>query len=214
VTFVWEPVPRPAGDQLRASEAPARVSLTAVAPDGSPYFRGRVPNGSSATPAPAGAALPASKVSFDVQPGKIQLRVSVESADAEVLDSEIREITVPDLTSPQAVIGTPAVYRARTVRELQQLKADAQATPTAGREFSRSDRVFLRVPVYGAGAAAPQLTARLLNRTGQTMSELPIADGAIDLTLTSLPPGEYIVEITASRAGGDAKELVGFRIVG
>jgi hypothetical protein len=150
----------------------------------------------------------------------MQLRVSVESASSEVLDSEIREIAVPDLTAPQTPIGTPAVYRARTVRELQQLKADAQASPTAAREFTRADRVFLRVPTYGDGAAAPTLTARLLNRAGQPMADLqvvkPAAGGApeIDLSLTPLPPGEYLVEITAAGASGNAKELVGFRVTG
>ena len=44
VTFVWEPMPKTPGEQARATETPARVSLTAIAPDGSPYFRGRVPD--------------------------------------------------------------------------------------------------------------------------------------------------------------------------
>ena len=112
------------------------------------------------------------------------------------------------------MIGTPAVFRARTVRELQQLKADAQATPTTTREFSRSDRVFVRVPVYGQN---PTVTAKLLNRAGDAMSELPVnaATGGstrdVDLTLSSLPPGEYLVEIST---GGGSKELVGFRVLG
>ena len=52
ITFVWEPVPRAPGDPVRPESAPARVSITAVAPDGSPYYRGKIPEGSSATPAP------------------------------------------------------------------------------------------------------------------------------------------------------------------
>ena len=42
VTFVWEPTPRVAGDRDGRSETPARVMVTAVGPDGSPYFRGRI----------------------------------------------------------------------------------------------------------------------------------------------------------------------------
>ena len=45
VTLVWEPMPRVAGDRDARSEAPARVMVTAVGPDGAPYFRGRVPEG-------------------------------------------------------------------------------------------------------------------------------------------------------------------------
>jgi VWFA-related protein len=212
VTFVWEPAPRAPGDPPRGGDLPARITLTAVGPDGTPYFRGRVPD----TPpvATAGTATGPTQVSFEALPGKMQLRVSVESAGSEVLDSEVREVAVPDLTAPDRVIGTPAVFRARTVRELQQLKTDAHAAPTATREFSRSDRVFVRIPVYGQN---PTLTAKLLNRAGDAMSELPVnATGGgstrdVDLTLSSLPPGEYLVEISS---GAGSKELVGFRVLG
>src|SRR5262249_62095609 len=44
VTFVWEPLPRQPGDRPSgSSEQPSRVSLMAVATDGAPIFRGRVP---------------------------------------------------------------------------------------------------------------------------------------------------------------------------
>jgi VWFA-related protein len=216
VTFVWEPASRAPGDQARNGDTPARVTLTAVGPDGTPYFRGRVPDTPPAATAPASAAASGpAKVSFEALPGKMQLRVSVESAASEVLDSEVREIAVPDLTSPETAIGTPAVFRARTVRELQQLKSDGQASPTAAREFSRTERVFVRVPVYGAN---PTLTAKLLNRAGDPMSELPVTTVAqardIDLMLSALPPGEYVVEITAGGASGSSKALIGFRVIG
>ena len=53
VTFVWEPVARVAGDRDARDETPARVMLTAVAPDGSPSFRGRVPETALAPAGPA-----------------------------------------------------------------------------------------------------------------------------------------------------------------
>jgi hypothetical protein len=219
ITFVWEPVAKAPGEQARSAEAPARIAVTAVATDGSPYYRGKVPDAAAAAP-PASAAA-ASRVTFEAKPGKMQLRLSVEGAAAEVLDSEVREIVVPDLTTPQTALGTPEMFRARTVRELQQMKADPQATPSAGREFSRTDRVFLRVPAYGPGATPPAIVAKLLNRAGQAMLELPAASAAspgavpeFDIGLASLPPGEYVVEITATGDGGQAKELVGFRVVG
>jgi VWFA-related protein len=218
VTFVWEPLPKPPGDQTRANDAPARMSVTATGPDGSPYYRGKLPEA-----APTAAASPAGgAVSFEAPPGKVQLRLAVESAASEVLDSEVREVAVPDLTAPDAVMATPEVFRARTVREFQQLKADPKAVPTAAREFSRSERVFIRIDTYGSGAAAPTITARLLNRTGQALADLPIAaapaggDAArdVDLTLSALPVGEYIVEVTATGAAAPVKELVGFRVTG
>ena len=45
------------------------------------------------------------------------------------LDSEIRDITVPDFTAPQVALSTPRVYRARTAREFQSLAADAGRHP-------------------------------------------------------------------------------------
>jgi hypothetical protein len=189
----------------------------AVGPDGGPLFRGKVPEEAAAA---AGAALPGAQASFDVPPGKLQLRVSVEDAAAEVLDSEVREIVVPDLTSPATMLATPQVFRARTVPELQKLKADPQATPTAAREFRRTDRVFLRVSAYAPGTAPPAVAAKLLNRTGQAISDLTIGRSAagdaseLDVAVASLPPGEYLIEISATADGGNAKELVGFRVTG
>jgi hypothetical protein len=238
VTFVWEPVPKSPGDrQAGASDQPARVSLMAVGPDGSPYFRGRVPDAipdatlaSSAPPSAAstagrGAAAAgpraASRVTFEVNPGKMQLRVSVEGAASQVLDSEIRDITVPDLTASQVLLGTPELFRARTLRDYQQLKADADAMPVAGREFSRTDRVLVRVTAYGPGTSSPLVKVRLLNRTGQPMSDVAVTPAStpggpsqIDLPLSGLAVGEYIVEVTAGDDGEGARELVGFRVTG
>jgi VWFA-related protein len=214
MTFLWEPVPRAPGEPVRPENAPARVSIMAIAPDGSPYYRGKIPEGTRATAPAAG-----SKISFDAKPGQMQLRVSVESASAEVLDSEVRDLVVPDLTAPQITLGTPAVYRGRTVPEYNRLKADPQALPTAAREFSRTERVFIRVPAYAPGTSAPAVTAKLLNRTGKSMGDLtivnaPASSGAkdVELTLTTMPPGEYVVEITATGDGEPVKELVGFRV--
>jgi VWFA-related protein len=213
ISFVWEPMPKAPGDTVRNSGTAARVSVMAVAPDGSPYFRGRVPD-----TAPAASAS-SSRVVFDAQPGKMQLRLSVESADAQVIDSEVREITVPDLTS-QTALGTPAVFRVRTARELQQLKADAKAVPTAAREFTRTERLLIRVPAYGPAATTPKLTARLLNRAGQAMTDLQVTAAAssdapseIEVPLASLSAGEYLVEITAAGESG-SQELIGFRVTG
>jgi hypothetical protein len=237
VTFVWEPVPKAPGErQAPASDQPARVSLMAVSPDGSPYFRGRVPavtpeatlasasprsaastgsGGAAAAPGPRGP----SKVAFEVNPGKMQLRVSVEGAESQVLDSEIRDITVPDLTSSQIVLGTPELFRARTLRDYQQLKADADAVPVVVRDFSRTDRVLIRVMAYGPGASAPMVKVRLLNRTGQSMNDVeatpastPGGPWQFDLPLSGLAVGDYIVEITAGDEGEGARELVGFRV--
>jgi VWFA-related protein len=219
VTFVWEPAPVVAGDRSGA-ELPVRVMLTAIGADGGPSFRGRVPE---AAPATTPAAVPGTtrgpaRIAFEVAPGPLRLRMSVEGAAAQVIDTDAREIAVPDLTSAHTVFGTPEVLRARTARDFQQMKSDPDAVPVAARAFSRTEHLLIRVPVYGPGETAPVLTVHLLNRSGQAMSELSAVPSStagaqlIDVPLAGLAAGEYLVEIKAG--DGEASDLVGFRVTG
>lgn len=100
------------------------------------------------------------------------------------------------------------------------MKVDPNAIPVAAREFSRTDRVLIKVPAYGPGETAPKLSVHLLNRAGQPMSELPAVaapnsgEQQIDVPVANLAPGEYVIEIHATAEAGDAKELVAFRVTG
>ena len=122
------------------------------------------------------------------------------------------------LTSPDAAVSTPRVYRTRTARELQAIAADAAAVPTAGREFSRTERLLIRFDAYAAGGEPVTPTAVLLNRAGNRMAEVPVAAAQaggthqINLSLASIPAGEYLVEITLKSASGEARELVPLRV--
>jgi VWFA-related protein len=218
VTLVWEPLPQVPG--VRRDPA-GRVSLLAANDQGDLVFRGRSPDAALAsTAAPTGApaasaATGPQRIVFDSPPGSIELRMSVEGAGGGgVLDQEVRKISVPDFTSPEVVISTPRVYRARTVRELQAVAADAAAVPVAGREFSRTERLLIRFDVYGGGAAS----AVLMNRAGQKMSDLPVTPAKtggthqIDMGLNSIAAGEYLVEITVKGATNESKELVAVRV--
>ncbi len=219
VSFVWEPVARVPGATRGpggSMERPARVSVMAIGQDGAPLFRGRVPD---LVPSPQSTALTVpQRVTFDVPAGAVQLRLSIEGADAEQIDSEQRVITVPDLTAP-LVLGTPELVRARTARDLETARANPSPVPTASRDFLRTERLLVRVAAYGPGGTAPVVTARLLNRSGDGMSALvataaPDGPILIEVPLAALPLGEYIVEITATGEGGEVKELAGFRITG
>ena len=212
VTLVWEPMPRVAGDRDARSEAPARVMVTAVGPDGAPYFRGRVPR---RRPRRMRRQRLAAR---DVR-GRTRARCSCacrsKAAASQVLDTETREIAVPDLTAAEIDSRNAAVAaRAGRRATFSRSRAIPTPVPVAAREFSRADRLLVRVPAYGPGNTAPTLGAQLLNRGGQPMSELPIEpSGApdtqqIELPLAALAPGEYLLEIKA----GDLRELVGFRV--
>ena len=137
----------------------------------------------------------------------MELRITVEGATGGTLDSEVRDIEVPDFTSPQVSLSTPRLYRARTLPELRSITADPNAVPAAGREFSRTDRVLIRFSTYGPGTERPEATAILLNRAGAKMSDVPVTPSAIPgtthaitLALASIPAGKDLVEITAKSA--------------
>ncbi len=225
VTLLWEPLPQPVGARR---DLPGRLRVIAADAKGDLVFRGRVPDGAlpvTTAPGPGSAgggaspAPPTQRLTFEAPPGKTELRLTVEAADGGgTLDSEIRTIDVPDLTSGRPTITTPRVFRARTARELQAILSDASATPTAAREFSRTERLLVRFDAYATGTEAPNVTAVLLNRAGTKMSDVTVAAAAaggthqIDLGLNAIAAGEYLVEITLKGTGGDASVLVPFRV--
>ncbi|HPW21946.1 MAG TPA: VWA domain-containing protein [Vicinamibacterales bacterium] len=225
VTVVWEPVPPVPGEKR---EEAATVALLASSRGGDEYYRGPVPaetGADAAAAAPPPAAAPArraaSKVSFVAPPGRIQLRLTVQNGRGQVLDTLVQDQAVPDYAGTDVRLTTPVVLCARTAREFQAISRDADPVPTALREFRRTDRLLVRFFAHSATAGPPDVGARLLNRGGQKMLDLPLAaspDPAqphqVDLPLASFSPGEYVIEIRARDVSGEATEFVGFRLIG
>ena len=154
---------------------------------------------------------------FDAPPGPIELRMVVEGSRGQVVDSSMRSLTVPDFTRTQVAIATPRVYRTRTAHEMLQVRNNPNAPPTAERDFSRTERLLVRYDAYAAGGAVPQVTAKLLNRAGQGMADVPVqaADGKpfqIDFPLASLGAGEYVLQLDAKAPSGSAQEMIAFRV--
>jgi VWFA-related protein len=212
VTVVWEPGRTESG--ARGLSPAARVQLTAVAPNGQPVFRRRLPD---AAAVPADTTSAGGSASFDVAPGQLQLRMTVEAADGQVLDASVREITVPDYTRVEVALGTARIYRGRTARDIQVIRADAAAPPAAERTFSRTERLLVRVESYGPGGTSPAVTGKLLNRAGAAMADLtfqPVANGAFEteLALSSLAAGEYLIEMNAKSESGTAQDTIAFRV--
>jgi VWFA-related protein len=216
VTFTWEPAPVVPGDRRPSA---ARVSLVAGGAGNASYFRGEVvapaPEGTAAAVAPRGG-----RADFEADPGRVSLRLTVRGIDGELLDNDFIDIDVPDYTAPLVHLSTPVVLRARTPRELQALTADPQPLASASRDFRRTDRVVIRVAASGPGGVPPTLSARLLNRAGQPMSDLApqpseaLGEGIfhVDVPLASLPAGDFIVELRASSGDAEARQMVGFRV--
>jgi len=213
VTFVWEPAMPVPGE--RRPRIAAHLVLTALTPTGTVIFEGPVaPTGAGAIDEPGATQ---SRISFEVPPGRVKLRMAITDAAGQPIDRDVREIVVRDLKGP-VVIGTPEVLRARNARELRTLESEA-SVPVVSREFSRAEELLLRVPVY-AGDARPDVSARLLGRSGQAMRQLDavgsVAPGGVDtftLPLAGLAVGEYTIEVTAKTTGGEAIDRLTFRVV-
>jgi VWFA-related protein len=220
VTFVWEPVPASPGTRR---ENAARVSVTASGADGQPYYRGLVPEAATAAATSAGdaGASGPSKVVFEADPGQLLVRLSVEGDAGQVLDTDQREVEVPDFTAPELALSTPTVMRARNALEMRQLRADPDAVPTARREFHRSERLLIRFETYGPGTSQPEPSARLLSRGGDAMTDLTVRPSEvgerqhqIDLPLAGLAVGEYLIEVKAALDGTEKQELIAIRVTG
>jgi len=212
VTIVWEPAAHVPGDRNRRNAA--RVMLTARTTDGTVLFEGpMLPTGPAVIEDPA---VTPSRATFAMRPGRLRLRMEIQDAALQVLDQDVRDISVRDLRGDVAV-GTPEVLRARNAREFRTLDVDG-AVPVASREFSRTERLLIRFRAYGAAGAAPVVSAKLLGRGGQAIRDLAVApsategDLAIDLPLASFATGEYVVEVTAKSGTRDASDRLTFRV--
>ncbi len=213
ITFVWEPVRVP-GD--RGRHTAARVELTALGTDDAPVFQGTVlPTGAGLSD---GAEADRSRAVFEVPPGRLRLRMSIEDGGFQVIDSDVRDLAVRDL-GKAVVLGTAEILRARTAREFHALQADRNAAPVASREFSRTERLLVRVSGYAPGTERPEISARVMSRLGQPLRNLhvdgdvwPDGPSQIDIPLAGFAVGEYSLELTATSASGEAKDLIAFRI--
>ena len=210
VTFAWEPSP----GTTDPSEVVDRVNVTATSIYGDLLFKGPVAEDPQ-------ASRPGGTITFQAPPGEVRARVVAENARGMRLETAEANILVPDFSTPGPTISTPAVFRGRTARDLQIIKAAAAPVPAASRVFSRTERLLVRFDAYGPAGTAPAITMRLLNRNGESMASLPPpAAGAAPTTfqaefaLSPLPPGDYLIEIAATSGSDTTRRLLAIRVTG
>jgi len=222
VMFVWEALAPKTGASSSGNVA-SRVQLTVTAPDGRPLYRGRVPEGdlpdapAAASPGETVIRLPSASLAFSAPPGQLEMRIVVENDRGQVIDSTTQSLTLPDYNKTEVSFGTPRVYRARTAREAMLIRNNPSALPTVSRDFSRGERMLIRFDAYSAAGPRPDVTAKLLNRAGTAISDVPVnaVEGQpllIDFPLAALAAGEYVIELDAKGASGTAQQMLGFKI--
>jgi VWFA-related protein len=213
VTFAWQPLPArgPSSGRGEDPDAVDHVVLTATSEQGNVVFRGPVARAPQ-VPTPAG------QIAFDSPPGSLRLQIVAENAQGRRVDHEDMAVEVPDYTAVGTLITTPAVYRGRTARDIQQIRAAAAPVPVVSREFSRTERLLLRFQAYGAGGTTPTVGLRLLNNLGKKMADFPapgrLPNGVFEseVGLGSLAPGDYLLEIDAKSGDSNVQSLVAIRV--
>lgn len=206
VLFSWEPVAGAGSAPARSAEPVTQVTVMA-SNDTEPLFRGKVPGG--AAPASGG------QTSFLATPGAAQMKISAEGATGGVIESDVIDVTVPDFTTTPVSVGTLALFRARTQRDLQAVADSASAQPTAARSFSRTEKLLLRVAVTGA-----EPSIRLMSRNGDPMSPLTVRAAPqgstfsheAEVPLASLPAGDFLIEVRAGEAPDAPRSLAGVKV--
>jgi VWFA-related protein len=201
VSLAWSPHDTGRDPAYRAGA----LAVTARTADGRTWFEGKVEEG---------------RTSFIAPPGLLELHVVVFDLLGEVLERDVRKVNVPDFSGARLSISSPVLLRARTALELRELNADPDAPPFVGRDFHRGDRLLVRFAVYGDGAAAATVTARLLSRSGTNLVTLPVVPVTgrggtyqVDFPLSSVARGEFMIALEAVRNGEQVQSLLPLRIV-
>lgn len=146
--------------------------------------------------------------------GDYVVRARLEGKSTSPVDAsdQVRVLVPDDPPSSGVTLGQPQVFRRGPSTGLA-----FQATSDV--KFRRVERLRLEIP----SAAVPEtLSARLLDRGGKDLS-IPVAtaqrdDGGVhyataEAVLSSLAPGEYLIEVTATSGSQKAKALLAFRVI-
>jgi VWFA-related protein len=194
VTIVWSPRAVPPAGEIA-------LAIDAASPDGTRYF--------------TTSRTTAREVSFDAPPGPLVLTTTALNARGEDVDGDIRRLTIPSFEGTRLAIGSPVVLRSRTARGTREISEGGAAIPEVERAFDRTDRLFIRFPVYGGADIAG--AARLLNGRGKEMRTLDVArlaDGRyqIDLPLSVSARGDYLISFEAARGTEKIRTLVPLRV--
>jgi hypothetical protein len=178
------------------------LAIQAASPDGTRYF--------------STDRTTSRQLSFDVPAGELVLKLKILDSRGEEIESESRRVAVPEFDDTKLAIGSPMLLRARTAREVRAMIDGSEGQPETRREFDRTDRLFVRFPVYGGGDNIG-VDARLLTRRGKELRPLPVTplkDGVyqLDVQLGLSLRDDYVIAIEAKRGIESVRSLVPFRV--
>ena len=215
-------------------DARFRINAAAYASDGGTtiWVAGELPRGSSRTDdfaqgatadieVKAGSASASTRVTL--KPGERGFLTTLTLSAAGAREVQVRArlsgegIMVPATDAVDAGLGPgvaqPLVYRRGP-------STGNKVVPAADFLFSRTERIRLEVPIAGDAQAG---AGRVLDRAGQPLP-IPVKVGqrtddatgqqwmTADITLASLAPGDYAIEMTTSAAGTTHRIVTAVRV--
>lgn len=167
---------------------------------------------------------------IDLEPGRYQLRVAAHVGSLSTSGSLYYDIDVPDFRSravslsPLMLVAAPAL----PVAPRDAFKGISAVVPTTRRVFAAGDRVSAVIRTYqGAtrGLTAVPLQVHLVNDKGITVmnsrQDLGVqqftsgrfADVAIDVPVSRLPAGEYLLTVEAGTGPSLLRRRVRFSVL-
>ena len=154
---------------------------------------------------------------FRAPAGPLTVTVSARDSEGEIIDRETRTLIVPQAELTTIALSTPVMFRARNPVELRALQTEAMPPVYAARDFERSDRLRVRVTLYGTATDGCVVSARLLGTRGAVLSALPVEHARpgvyqIDLTASSISRGDFVIAIQAEKGVERVERMVPFRI--
>ena len=158
----------------------------------------------------------ATVANYQLKPGPLALRLTVRTSGGAVLDRWTQSLVVPDYSAAPLKLGTPRVFRTRSLAETRAFEADASPTPSASRRFRRTDRIVIDVP-YETNSGQPEFRAQLTNRDGKVLAPLPLAKGPdgvarVVMPLASLAPSTYTVRVEVKAGDEQGAQVVAFTV--
>jgi VWFA-related protein len=153
---------------------------------------------------------------FLLEPGRTSVKMTVFGTDGSPLDRWTDRLSVPDYRDGAVALGTPRVYRTRTLLEARQFDDGSHVAPTVSRRFSRTDRLVIVVP-WLTRSGRPQFSATLTSRTGDTLTELPLTfidegRARVVLPLVNLASGTYVMRFDATAGGNAVTQQIAFTV--
>ena len=139
-----------------------------------------------------------------------------------VIDTETRTVTVPPAGGPDAgVEHAGAAARAHADRNARDNGRSGSRRRLPVNEFSRADRLLVRVALFGDSAGrdgdrAGWWAARPPPRRASRRAARQAAPGSIRSICRSqsVAPGDYVIAIEASKGTERAETFVAIRVVG